>query len=285
MPEHFHLLITEPEVGDPSVVMKVIKERFSKRLHQNPVGAPLIAPFAMSGIDHEPDRVWQKRFYDFNVWTARKRIEKLRYIHRNPVKRGLVETPEQWPWSSFRFYRYGEVGPVRVRFQEWPLEIKPREICATCPGNVGQTGARYSSSSSSSSPASRVTAVPAFRNAFRYSSRRSKCAASERRSCRTVLHCQDVINESAYVFDLSWQSQCWVFANPDFRIRHHLYVLELASSNFFSSGAFATGTEPFMRGFRLFKVSNRLASSSGMSFTLLLDTLGRMQFPMGLPAC
>src|SRR5208283_6069645 len=34
MPEHFHLLITEPEVGDPSVVMKVVKERFSRQLNQ-----------------------------------------------------------------------------------------------------------------------------------------------------------------------------------------------------------------------------------------------------------
>jgi REP element-mobilizing transposase RayT len=34
MPEHFHLLITEPEVGDPSVVMKVIKERFSRQVNR-----------------------------------------------------------------------------------------------------------------------------------------------------------------------------------------------------------------------------------------------------------
>jgi hypothetical protein len=36
MPEHFHLLITEPEVGNPSVVMKVVKERFPKLLHRQP---------------------------------------------------------------------------------------------------------------------------------------------------------------------------------------------------------------------------------------------------------
>ena len=36
MPEHFHLLITEPEVGNPSVVMKVIKERFTKLLRRQP---------------------------------------------------------------------------------------------------------------------------------------------------------------------------------------------------------------------------------------------------------
>ena len=54
------------------------------------------------------------RGYDFNVWTEKKRIEKLRYIHRNPVARGLVASPEQWPWSSFRRYSSGEVGPVRI---------------------------------------------------------------------------------------------------------------------------------------------------------------------------
>jgi len=35
---------------------------------------------------------------------AKKRKEKLCYLHRNPVKRGLVEKPEDWEWSSFRHY-------------------------------------------------------------------------------------------------------------------------------------------------------------------------------------
>jgi putative transposase len=46
--------------------------------------------------------LWQPRYYDFNVWSEAKRIEKLRYLHRNPVKRGLVRSPEDWAWSSFR---------------------------------------------------------------------------------------------------------------------------------------------------------------------------------------
>ena len=123
MPEHFHLLITEPEVGDPSVVMKVIKQRFARqvnRLRRKRVSAQ------MALWDFTPDPVWQKRFYDFNVFTERKRIEKLRYMHRNPVKRGLVKQPEQWRWSSFRSYYCGEPGMVRVNFQEWPLDIKAR---------------------------------------------------------------------------------------------------------------------------------------------------------------
>ena len=60
--------------------------------------------------------------------SARKQVEKLRYLHRNPGKRGLVERPEQWMWSSFRAYCYGETGLVRVKFQEWALEFKRRPV-------------------------------------------------------------------------------------------------------------------------------------------------------------
>ena len=153
MPEHFHLLITEPELGDPSVVMKVLKERFTRKLRTKrgtegalliAEGAPLIASCAMSGRPH-PDAmsgipnqepVWQKRFYDFNVRTEEKHLEKLRYIHRNPVKRGLVDHPEQWEWSSFRSYLYQETGPVRVKSQEWPMEIKSRPVAKFSEGRV-----------------------------------------------------------------------------------------------------------------------------------------------------
>ena len=70
--------------------------------------------------------VWHRRFYDFNVWTERKRIEKLRYIHRNPVDRGLVEEPDQWQWSSFRSYAYGEAGQVSINdWQLLKMKIRP----------------------------------------------------------------------------------------------------------------------------------------------------------------
>ena len=119
MPEHFHLLMSEPEKGDPSVVMKVVKQRFS-RLVRRKRGSAQLDLWVEAG--DEP--VWQKRFYDFNVWSERKHVEKLRYMHRNPVKRGLVMQPEQWAWSSFRAYAYGEKGRVRVNFQEWAMKIK-----------------------------------------------------------------------------------------------------------------------------------------------------------------
>jgi putative transposase len=112
MPEHVHLLLTEPEVGSPSTVMQVVKQRTAKSLlprrkRRDPRQRELFV--------RETQRAfWQARFYDFNVWTTKKRIEKLRYMHRNPVKRGLVEAPEQWRWSSYRLYLLGEAGLVKV---------------------------------------------------------------------------------------------------------------------------------------------------------------------------
>ena len=113
MPEHFHLLISEPQDETPSTVLQAVKLGFVQRL-------PTI------GLER-PHHFWQRRFYDFNVWTEKKRIEKLKYIHRNPVMRGLVDEPDQWAWSSYRQYAYGEPGPVRIN--DWSvLKLKIRAV-------------------------------------------------------------------------------------------------------------------------------------------------------------
>ena len=112
MPEHVHLLVSEPALGDPSLVMKVLKQRVARRLLSRKPARN--AQPELWAEPSAPRHFWQKRFYDFNVWSRRKEIEKLRYMHRNPVKRGLVERPELWRWSSFRCYANGEQGLVRV---------------------------------------------------------------------------------------------------------------------------------------------------------------------------
>ena len=75
----------------------------------------------------EDGHIWQSRFYDFVVFSENRRVEKLRYIHRNPVKRGLVPEPQLWAWSSFRHYASGERGPVLVNEQR-KAELRVREI-------------------------------------------------------------------------------------------------------------------------------------------------------------
>jgi putative transposase len=119
MPEHVHLLIGEPRKHNLSVAIKALKQSVSLTVFnhvrkENPAA-------------NIPEHFWQKRFYDFNVFTEKKRIEKLRYMHRNPVKRGLVTSPEQWRWSSFRDYAYREKGPVTVNAifpPDWATNLK-----------------------------------------------------------------------------------------------------------------------------------------------------------------
>jgi len=113
MPEHVHLLISEPQHGTPSIVVQAIKLGFARRVFrccfENPHFCQQRAEVGC------PERhVWMKRFYDFNVWSDRKESEKLHYMHQNPVTRGLVQRPEDWQWSSFRYYACGEIGAVKV---------------------------------------------------------------------------------------------------------------------------------------------------------------------------
>jgi REP element-mobilizing transposase RayT len=109
MREHVHLLISEPlisesMIGDPSKIIQAVKLSVSRRL-------------AMGG--KFSGRFWQSRFYDFNLWGQQKEIEKLKYMHRNPVVRGLATSPEEWRWSSYRSYAYGETGLVRINDWTW----------------------------------------------------------------------------------------------------------------------------------------------------------------------
>jgi putative transposase len=121
MPNHIHLLISEPERGTPSTIMQVVKQRFARRILNRKQRNPRQASLWPEAAQH----VWQKRFYDFHVWSERKRVEKLRYMHRNPVKEGLVQEPEQWRWSSYRSYAYGEPGMVKINL--WPkAELRQR---------------------------------------------------------------------------------------------------------------------------------------------------------------
>jgi putative transposase len=61
------------------------------------------------------------------VFSEKKRVEKIRYMHRNPVVRGLVLEPEEWAWSSFRHYAYQERGTVMVNEME-RSELRVRKI-------------------------------------------------------------------------------------------------------------------------------------------------------------
>ncbi|MGO9936942.1 MAG: REP-associated tyrosine transposase, partial [Terracidiphilus sp.] len=94
MPEHIHMLVNEPKRCRLDRLIQALKISVARRQPERPF--------------------WQARYYDFNVHSAERTTEKLRYIHRNPVARGLVSRPEDWPWSSYRHYASGIDGTVQI---------------------------------------------------------------------------------------------------------------------------------------------------------------------------
>ena len=113
MPEHVHLLLSEPQQDTLADALKSLKQGVARRL-----------------ID--ADHFWQKRYYDFNIRSYPQFVEKLRYIHRNPVKAGLCERPEDWQWSSFRHYATGVEGRVEIE-SEWTARKRERMAGRLCP--------------------------------------------------------------------------------------------------------------------------------------------------------
>jgi putative transposase len=96
MPEHVHLVVNEPPLILLAQFLKALKQVTSRKLRG------------------PREKFWQERYYDSNIHGESARSEVIRYIHRNPVVRGLVERPEDWPWSTFRHYASGVKGTVEI---------------------------------------------------------------------------------------------------------------------------------------------------------------------------
>ena len=98
MPEHVHLLISEPERKTLTIAIQMLKQAVSRKLGKG--------------------QFWQIRYFDDLVMTEDHRGKAMVYIHRNPVKRGLVVRPEDWKWSSFDHHATGADCGVEIE-SEW----------------------------------------------------------------------------------------------------------------------------------------------------------------------
>ena len=107
MPEHVHLLISEPTKVTLSKALQALKLSVAVQRTERPF--------------------WQHRYYDFNVHTERKVVEKLNYMHQNPVTRGLVPEPDDWPWSSFHHILTGDPGVLEIESQ-WTAARRERAL-------------------------------------------------------------------------------------------------------------------------------------------------------------
>ena len=96
MPDHVHLLVSEPERSLLADALKSLKQGVSRRL----IG--------------EAEHFWQKRYYDFNIRNSRQFVEKLRYIHRNPVKADCVSVRRTGSGAAFVNTQPGARGEWRL---------------------------------------------------------------------------------------------------------------------------------------------------------------------------
>ncbi|MFZ1085001.1 MAG: transposase [Terracidiphilus sp.] len=105
MPEYVHLLINEP----PSILLaqflKVVKQITSRKLKG------------------QREKFWEERYYDSNIRGEDTRSEVIRYIHRSPVKRGLVASRSDYPSSSFNHYATGVRGMIEIE-SEWTARLR-----------------------------------------------------------------------------------------------------------------------------------------------------------------
>ena len=106
MPEHVHLLVHPHEGTLISEVLRHVKLPVARRATaqarrgDNDLAALMRHSARGGNISY---RLWQRGGgYDRNIWTAAEMLEKIEYIHANPVRRGLVDHPRHWPWSSWR---------------------------------------------------------------------------------------------------------------------------------------------------------------------------------------
>ena len=129
MPEHVHLLVSEPNRGLLANTIQSLKIAASKRSAQ------------VREFDGKQAPLWYKRYYDRNIRTYSDFLEKLRYIHLNPVKRGLCEHPDEWEWSSFRHYATGRDCGVEIE-SEWTARKRERAAGRLAP-SVALPGASH----------------------------------------------------------------------------------------------------------------------------------------------
>jgi putative transposase len=112
MPEHIHVVLLPRQNVRIASILTTVKQSVAKRAI---LWLQREAPEFLSRLeDCQPNGDRHHRFwlrgggYDRNLRTASDVHEKIEYIHANPVRRGLVDSPEQWPWSSARAWQTGK---------------------------------------------------------------------------------------------------------------------------------------------------------------------------------
>ncbi|NOQ43959.1 MAG: hypothetical protein GQ560_05805 [Dehalococcoidia bacterium] len=112
MPDHVHLLLwwdseENPKLGISNIMsrIKTMTSKRAKRYLFYGGGTEYVGKLADVGQPTQGSfKLWQPGFYDFNIFSDEKLLEKLDYIHSNPVRAGFVLSPRDYKWSSYKEY-------------------------------------------------------------------------------------------------------------------------------------------------------------------------------------
>ena len=106
MPEHVHLVIDPVKEMELGRVIGEIKSRSAREIVAKLRNDDSAILENLRTQKDGKDRIafWKPRCYDHNCRSNDTVIEKITYCHNNPVKRGLVMSPDEWLWSSYESY-------------------------------------------------------------------------------------------------------------------------------------------------------------------------------------
>jgi putative transposase len=128
MPHHLHLVIHPNSKGNISEIMRDFKKYTAKgiieRLEEERQ-FKILGIFCEVAERHHPKesrkyQVWEDRFDDVALYSEEVLRTKVDYIHNNPVRAGLVDSPSEYPYSSARNYYFGDHSVIKVDCWEAP---------------------------------------------------------------------------------------------------------------------------------------------------------------------
>jgi putative transposase len=134
MPEHVHVLLYPHRRGMAEAVpISQLLHAFKKhvgfhgkqclaglRERHGRLWTEALDEWATSSVERT---LWTTRGYDFNIDRFETLCEKLDYCHKNPMTRGLVQRAEDWSWSSYRFYEFGDRSILALDWDRaWPIK-------------------------------------------------------------------------------------------------------------------------------------------------------------------
>ena len=116
MPEHIHLVLHPPDGLALGMVIGQLKSLTARKVFGDGLLDPALTRTRLSKVVDGAARsvLWQRRCYDHNCRTPEKVTEKINYCHNNPVKRGLVGSPGDWIFSSYRWYSGASDVPLEM---------------------------------------------------------------------------------------------------------------------------------------------------------------------------